>query len=215
MGKRLWLFPNPGDLITEDVDNSFPNPADKGKTATVAAMASTEERKDLPLTRYAIEKASHQQRLAYARALRELVARSDLQQKEIAEASGVTARTIRNIVQGKSAPQAEKIIALMRALGVDVDGDDDLDVRPYTKMLAPVIRRIDPDHRAAAVSDAIGILSDAAVAHPDRARLGQMARLSGGDVAGSGEDLQTISFDDVPLAASTDNTPIDPARGES
>jgi transcriptional regulator with XRE-family HTH domain len=178
-------------------------------------MSSIDERKDLPLTRYAIEKASQHDRLSYGVILADLIERSDLQQKELADAAGVTARTIRNIVQGKTAPQADKIIALMLALGVDVDGGDDLDVRPFTKMLAPVIRRIDPDHRAAAVSDAIGILSDAAVAHPDRSRLARVTDLSRRDVGGAGEDLQTVPLDGARLAASTDDTPIDPARGES
>lgn len=178
-------------------------------------MSTTEERKELPLTRYAIERASHDERRSYAVALSELIARSELQQKDLADAAGVTARTIRNIVQGKNVPQADKILALMRALGVDIDGEDDLDVRPYTKMLAPVIRRIDPDRRAAAVSEAIGILSDAAVAHPDRARLAQVTGLPRRDVGGAGEDLQTVPLDGAQLAASTDNSPIDPSRGEN
>jgi transcriptional regulator with XRE-family HTH domain len=177
-------------------------------------MSLTGERKELPLTRSAIEKASHEDRGRYAQILTQLIERSDLQQKELADASGVTARTIRNIVQGRSAPQADKILALMLALGVDIDGGDDLDVRPYTKMLAPVIRRIDPDHRAAAVSDAIGILSDAAVAHPDRSRLAQVSTIPHRDVGGPGEDLGTVELDEAKLAASTDDTSIDPSRGE-
>lgn len=178
-------------------------------------MPTTDERKDLPLTRYAIEKASHRDRMAYAHVLSDLIARSDLQQKELADAAGITARTIRNIVQGKNAPQADKILALMRALGVDIDGEDDLDVRPYTKMLAPVIRRIDPEHRAAAVSEAIGVLSDAAVAHPDPARLAQVAPLPRRDVGGAGEDLQTVPLEGARLAASTDDTAVDPTRAEN
>ncbi len=181
----------------------------------VATMKATDERKDLPLTRYAIERASHVERAGYARVLVELIERSELQQKELADASGVTARTIRNIVQGKTAPQADKILALMRALGVDIDGDDDLDVRPFTKMLAPVIRRIDPAHRAGAVSEAIGVLSDAALAHPDPARLARVTPLSRGDVGGAGDDLQTVPLDGAQLAATNDNTPIDPSRGEN
>ncbi len=181
----------------------------------VATMKATAERKDLPLTRYAIERASHVERAGYARVLVELIERSELQQKELADASGVTARTIRNIVQGKTAPQADKILALMRALGVDIDGDDDLDVRPFTKMLAPVIRRIDPAYRAAAVSDAIGVLSDAALANPDPARLAHVTPLSRGDVGGAREDLENVPLDGARLAATKDNTPIDPARGEN
>lgn len=177
-------------------------------------MPSTGERKDLPLTRYAIERASHNERVAYARVLSQLIERSDLKQKELADASGITARTIRNIVQGKNTPQVDKILALMLALGVDIDGADDLDVRPYTKMLAPVIRRIDPDHRATAVSEAIGVLSDAAVAHPDPTRR-HLTPVAVRDVGGTSEDLETVPLEGSKLAASTDNTPVDPARAEN
>lgn len=177
-------------------------------------MPTTGERKDLPLTRYAIEKASPQERMVYAHLLTELIERSDLQQKDLADAAGVTARTIRNITQGKSTPQADKILALMLALGVDVDESADLDVRPYTKMLAPVIRRIDPEHRAAAVSDAIGILSDAALAHPDLTRLATVSPISRAVDGGTLSDLESVPLDAATLAASTDDTPIDPARGE-
>ncbi|WP_169581809.1 MULTISPECIES: helix-turn-helix transcriptional regulator [Microbacterium] len=178
-------------------------------------MTADEERKDLALTRYAIEKADHRERLSYAAVLADLIQRSSLLQKELAEASGVTARTIRNIVQGKSAPQADKILALLRALDVDVDGDDDLDVRPYTKMLAQVIRRIAGEHRAAAVSDAIGVLSDAALAHPDQAVLARVTKISPPDVGRGGQDLETAPLDPAALAASTDDSAVDPARGEN
>lgn len=178
-------------------------------------MTDTGERKDLPLTRYAIEKASHQQRMEYGPLLAEYIARSDLQQKQLAEAAGVTARTIRNIIQGKSAPQADKIISLLIALGVDVDGGEDLDVRPYTKMLAPVIRRIDPDYRAVAVSEAIGILSDAAVTHPDRAHLARVTAFPRRDVGGERDDLQTVPLHGAKVAASNDATSVAPDRAEN
>ncbi len=209
------FFPHGTAPVENKFGRSFLSRPRKGKSATVTAMTTTGERKEPPLTRYAIERASHRERQAYARVLIELIGRSELQQKDLAEASGVTARTIRNIVQGKSAPQADKILGLMRALGVDIDGDDDLDVRPYTKMLAPVIRRIDPDHRAAAVSEAIGALSDAAVAHPDLSRLAQVTPLARRDVGGHGDDLQTVPLDPAQVAASRDDTSIDPGRGEN
>jgi transcriptional regulator with XRE-family HTH domain len=178
-------------------------------------MTDSPGRKDLPLTRYAIEKASHRERMEYGPLLAEYIARSDLQQKQIAEAAGITARTIRNIVQGKSAPQADKIVALLIALGVDVDGGEDADVRPYTKMLAPLIRRIDPDYRAEAVSEAIGVLSDMAVAHPDPVHLARVTPIGRRHVGGQGEDLSTVALDGARVAASDDDTSIEPSRGES
>lgn len=159
-------------------------------------MTTTGDGKDLPLTRYAIEKATQQERLSYGVLIGTLIDRSDISQKDLAEASGVTARTIRNITQGKVAPQADKIIGLLLALNIDVDDTIDADVRPYTKMLAPVIRRIDPEYRAAAVSDAIGLLSDAALAHPDEARLAPVTRMQPRpDVRATPEDLAEVAYE--------------------
>lgn len=149
----------------------------RGNIGTVVRVDTTSQGKNLPLTRYAIEKATQQERLLYGRVVAELIEQSGLQQKEIAEASNVTARTIRNIVKGETAPQADKLIALLITLGVDLDGEAEREVRPYTQMLAPVIRRIHPDYRDAAVSEAIGGLSDAALAHPNLDRLAPVTPL--------------------------------------
>lgn len=129
-------------------------------------MDKNGEGKELPLTRYAIEKASQQERMAYGALLGRLIERSGASQKALADAANLTARTIRNITQGKVAPQSDKIIGLLLALDIDVDDVEDGDVRTWTKMLAPVIRRIHPDRRSDAVSEAIGVLSDAALKYP-------------------------------------------------
>lgn len=158
-------------------------------------MTQNAEGKDLALTRYAIEKADQQERLSYGALLADLIHRSGLQQKDLAEAAGVSARTIRNIIQGKVAPQADNIIALLLALNIDVDDQADADVRSWTKMLAPVIRRIHPDHRATAVAGAIGVLSDAAVQHPFAVLPDNVAPLRRRDVGRSGEDLAEVAYE--------------------
>lgn len=155
-------------------------------------MERTGEGKDLPLTRYAIEKASQQDRLSYGALVADLIARSPKSQKDLAEAAGVSARTIRNIVQGRVAPQADNLTALLIALDIDIDGFEDADVRSYTKMLAPVIRRIHPDYRTEAVSDAIGLLSDAALRNPFRVAPSNVIEGRFG-VGAPGEDLRGVA----------------------
>lgn len=131
-------------------------------------MTEQEQGKDLPLTRRALETASQQERLRYGEVFKRLLAESGIQQKELAERANVTARTIRNIEQGKVAAQADKLIALFIALGIELDGDPDADVRTYTRMLAPVIRRIDPAQRPAAVAEAMETLTGHLFQHPNR-----------------------------------------------
>lgn len=140
-------------------------------------MLTTAEGKDLPLTRYGIETASQNERMLYGRFVAERVEESTKQQKELAEAAGVTPRTIRNLLQSKTAPQAEVLVKLLIALGYDLDGDGDPEIRTYTTMMAPAIRRIHPDYRAEAVSSALGQLLDAAVAHPAEPQPGRHLQL--------------------------------------
>ena len=130
-------------------------------------MNEQEQGKDLPLTRQAILLATQQDRLRYGEVFARLLSESGVLQKEIADRANVSARTIRNIAQGKVAAQADKLIALFIALGIELDGDPDADVRTYTRMLAPLIRRIQPEHRSTAVADAVDTLTEHLFTHPN------------------------------------------------
>lgn len=131
-------------------------------------MPSDNSRKNIPLTRNAIEHATQQERLLYGRLIAELRQERGLTQEAVAERSGVTSRTIRNIEGGEVAGQAEKLIRLFIALDIDLDGTLwSADVHRYTSMLAPLIQGIDPDHRFQVVGEIIPILTRAVAAHPN------------------------------------------------
>jgi transcriptional regulator with XRE-family HTH domain len=81
-----------------------------------------------------------------------------LQQKDIAEAAGVSTTTISTFENGKSMPQRSTRAAITRALGEDVF-DDDLadeamlgwpdDVQVYIKVVGGYLAALPPDKRAA------------------------------------------------------------------
>lgn len=131
-------------------------------------MPSPQDRKNIPLTRTAIERATQQERLLYGQLIADIRADIGMTQETLAERSGVTSRTIRNIESGDNAGQADKLIRLFIALDIDLDGTLwTADVHRYTSMLAPLIHAIHPDHRLAAVTDLMPSLTRAVQAHPN------------------------------------------------
>lgn len=133
-------------------------------------MATENNRKDLMLTRAAIERATQKERLLYGALVAELRAERRLTQQSLADRSGVTSRTIRNIEKGDVSPQADKLIRLYTALDIDLDGTLwDADVYRYTAMIAPLIRDIHPSYRLDAVAEVIPALSRSVGKHPNAA----------------------------------------------
>ncbi|HQE45894.1 MAG TPA: helix-turn-helix transcriptional regulator [Rhodoglobus sp.] len=153
-------------------------------------MNSPRQGKDLPLTRRDIERASQQERFAYAELFTRLHQESRIAQKEIAERANVTPRTIRNIQQGLVVPQADKLIALFIALGFNLDGDPNADISATLAVIAPIIRRIEPAFRDAAVEDAVEVLTGHALEHPNLAMLPNVAQIRK-RVPSSVEDLES------------------------
>lgn len=181
-------------------------------------MATDTNRKDLPLTRMAIERATQQERLSYGALIATLRADRKVTQGELEERSGVTSRTIRNIESGTVAGQADKLISLFIALGVDLDGDARAEVDGYLAMIAPLLLSIDPDYRLAAVSDVIPVLTDAVRAHPRIEGAAAPIAIDGrrkDRVGGRRQNLESATLDTTKIAASKDNTPINPDRGEA
>lgn len=181
-------------------------------------MGTDMNRKDLPLNRISIERATQQERLSYGGLLAKLRADKGITQGELEDKSGVTSRTIRNIETGTVAGQADKLIRLFIALDVDLDGDARAEVDSYVAMIAPLLQAIHPDHRLAAVSQVIPVLSDAVRVHPNLDAI--TAPIAIGDVRRSRvgsrrQNLESVDLTSTPIAASTDNTPIDPDRGEA
>lgn len=173
-------------------------------------MVRDGNRKDLTLTRVAIERATQQERLSYGALVEQLRKGRGFTQGQLEERSGVTSRTIRNIESGAVAGQADKLIRLFIALEVDLDGEERAEVEPHLAVIAPLLRSIHPDYRLNAVTAIIPTLTEAMREHPAGAVDDLAARRN---VRRSRQDLESAPLDSTTLAASTDNTPIDPERG--
>lgn len=130
-------------------------------------MATDNDRKELPLTRTCIERASQQERLSYGPIIEKLRKAKGLSQEKLADASWVTSRTIRNIESGAKAGQVEKLIQLFLALEVDIDGDKREAVEPFLAMIAPMLLAITPGRRLAVVTDMIPVLAEAVRRYPN------------------------------------------------
>lgn len=191
---------------------------DTGNIANLMPMGTDINRKELPLNRISIERATQQERLSYGGLLAKLRADKGITQGELEDKSGVTSRTIRNIETGTVAGQADKLIRLFIALGVDLDGDARAEVDSYVAMIAPLLQAIHPEHRFAAVSQVIPLLSDAVRAHPNTDAIAAPIAIGDGRrtrVGGRRQNLESVDLSTTPIAASTDNTPISPDRGEA
>lgn len=174
-----------------------------GKTVNVSAVTTDNDRKSPELTISGIQSATQQERLSYGESVALLRRRASMSQVALAEAANVTDRTIRNIEGGKVAGQADVLIRIFRALGVELEGPRwSSETQQYVSMLAPMIERIAPTARLRTISRVIEILSDAMELAPN--------------VGGVSEpvDLHTVPFTGRE-AATRDNTPIDPERDNS
>jgi transcriptional regulator with XRE-family HTH domain len=178
-------------------------------------MDADKNRKDLPLTRVAIERATQQERLSYGLLIEQLRKSKHLKQTELEEMSGVTSRTIRNIETGAVAGQADNLIRLFIALEVDLDGDRFVEVQPQLAIVAPMLLNIHPDWRNEAIQEVIPTLAEQIRLHPvDSPAPASMEAHRKSRVRGSRQDhLTTVELHAGGLAASTDNTSIPPDQG--
>lgn len=68
-------------------------------------------------------------------------------QEALAVAAGITRPTLRGIERGDTAPQADKLMPVLRALGL-VDDLDHPDVTEFLARLRPLLQQLDADTRA-------------------------------------------------------------------
>lgn len=161
-------------------------------------MNSDADRKNLSLTRDAINQASQQARLLYGALVKQMREDSRLTQDEVASRSGVSARTIRNIESQAVAGQAEKLIKIFIALGADLDGDlYSVDTQRHLRLLGSLLVRIDPDFREAAVAQTAVMLADEIRKHPSPDPEGVPSNIThanfGGNVATPEQDERAVA----------------------
>ncbi len=125
-------------------------------------MNTPVDRKKIISALAGIKSADQQERLSYGTYVKELRLRLNMTQQELADASDVSPRTIRNIERQNNAGQVDVLIRIFRALGLELeDASWSAETDRYLRMIAPLIERLSPATRLTTMTDVLALLSDA------------------------------------------------------
>lgn len=144
-----------------------------------------------------------EQRVAYARKIRELRQKQNMTQAELALKAGISRATLINLEMGNTTPIYSVLEHVFDALGVTVEDDPTFrdDTRLVLTVFGTLIEAIAPNRRGEAIDTATNVFAEAIRKYPNL------------DVGRTDEDeLATLPLDpnQYDLAASTDGgVPID------
>ncbi len=123
---------------------------------------SESDQKDVLRAVVNIHGATPRERLAYGPYVSELRSKLGLTQKELAEAAGITERTLGNIENQRHTGQVGKLVRVFRALGIELEHPRwTAETERYLAMIAPLIEKISPSKRLRAMTHVISLLTDA------------------------------------------------------
>ena len=134
-----------------------------------------------------------------------------MKQQELAAAAGVSRQTLSDLENGVRVPQDAKLRAILDVLGIDT-GSTSLsdDTRMWIGIIGGALEALPPVNRARAGQAAVNAITQELVAASN------VTPLRRPNVGGrTNTDLETVELDSTQLAASHDDTPISPERGES
>jgi transcriptional regulator with XRE-family HTH domain len=134
-------------------------------------------------------------------------------QQELAAAAGVSRQTLSDLEHGVRVPQDAKLRAILDVLGIDT-GNSSLsdDTRVWVGIIGGALEALPAANRARAGQAAVNAITQELVATSSNVTSLSARRHNVGGPADT--DLETVELDTTLLAASTDDTPIDPSRGE-
>lgn len=146
---------------------------------------------------------SMNERAAYASRIKALRQGAEMTQAELGKLAEVSRATVVGIEGGNTVPQAEVLARVLRVLGVDIDETAfDEQTELWLAMMGALIEAIPEPRREPAVHSAMRALSEGLKPHVS--------------AAPDTEDLHSVDLkSEFGLAATHDNTGIDPSRGES
>lgn len=99
------------------------------------------------------------QRAAIASTVRQLRVAADMTRAELAEATGLSPRTVASIDRGEGAPQLESLMAVMRALGHPIDPQDPaVDIAAHLANAEALLRLVAADARPLLHEQIIGLI---------------------------------------------------------
>lgn len=108
-----------------------------------------------------VHNATQQERLSYGAYVKEMRTKLEITQEELAEAAGITSRTLSNIENQKTAGQADKLVRIFRALGIELEYPAwSQETQSYIAMIAPLLEKINPVKRLAVMQEVLTLLAD-------------------------------------------------------
>jgi transcriptional regulator with XRE-family HTH domain len=164
------------------------------------------------MSRNSSAKLSAQDRLALARRIKDLRLQRGVRQEDLAEWASVSRQTLSDIENGNvAAPQMKTLIRIYDALGVDIHPPEfEEQTQLWLAMLGTLIEAVPEERRSGAVDKAVVAISG------EIAPRANITALPSRNVGGSTDtDLETVELDITKIAASKDNTPVHPSRGEA
>lgn len=142
-----------------------------------------------------------------ARQVKELRQRANLKQEDLSELAGVSRQTLSDIENANTnAPQMKTLIRIYDALGIDIAPPEfEGQTQQWLAMLGALIEAIPTERRPAAVDKAVVVLTG------ELTRRSNVTALPARNVGTPRHtDLETAALDIAKIAASRDNTPVDP-----
>lgn len=131
-----------------------------------------------------------------------------LTKKDVYDEAKISRQTLDNIENGATVPQADVLLRVLDVVGYEVAGPAfEAQTETWLAMLGALIEAVPDERRAAAVDRVIRALAL-------EARRGGVVTHAEFGVGRSREDLETATLDSTKIAASKDNAPVDPSRGE-
>ncbi|PNW10679.1 hypothetical protein C1632_02655 [Microbacterium testaceum] len=162
-----------------------------------------------PMSRNSSVKLTAQERLALARQVKELRQRAGLKQEDLAENAGVSRQTLSDIENANTnAPQMKTLIRIYDALGIDIAPPEfEEQTQQWLGMLGALIEAVSSERRPDAIDKVVVLLSGEIA---QRSNVTAFPKRNVGTPRQT--DLEGVKLNKAKLAASTDNTPIDPER---
>lgn len=155
------------------------------------------------------ENLTSDERAELAKMVKPLRQAAGLTKKDVYDEAKISRQTLDNIENGVTVPQADVLLRVLDVVGYEIAGPEfDAQTETWLAMLGALIEAIPADRRAGAVDRIIR-----ALALETRRSEGVVTQVDFG-VGRSRKDLETAPLDSTKIAASKDNTPVDPSRGE-
>ena len=133
-----------------------------GNTASVLLMTTGQNGQEKIFDQIDLRRATAQERLIWGQKIKDLRLSQGMGQEELAEASGVTRRTLGSIERGDVAGQAAKLTSILRILGVESEprGYSDF-TEQQMAIIAPLLDSVPAERRAATSALVLRILAEA------------------------------------------------------